>query len=136
MARSLGMSLREFDRLPDLERSLWIAEYEREQATCGECGRPIAECSDPEREWYPFRTVCFATQAQAAHQARYERLHEKAQWHNGIFTSWSERQTDEHPFHRDAGVRIGVAERDLHPWDDFTREPDASPIPPDPDEED
>lgn len=128
------MSLREFDRLPELERSLWIADWETEQAACHECGRPRSECSDPEREWYPFRSVCFATMARSTHEKRYADLHEDEPWHNGLFTEWGAQRTSETPYHRDAGVTVGVAEVDMHPWDDFTRDPNASPIKPDDDE--
>lgn len=53
-------------------------------------------------------------------KASYSRLHEIRQWHNGNGTSWAEKGSPEHPFHRDAGTTIGVADTDLKPWDLFT----------------
>lgn len=124
------MSLREFDELDDLERELWIAEWEEAQAECGECGRPRSECTDPDKVWYHFRTICRATMARTAAQSAYTDLHDEFPYHDGTFTEWAKKQSEDFPFHRDAGVTIGVAELDLHPWDDFTRDPEADPIPP------
>lgn len=55
-----------------------------------------------------------------AAKAKYSRLHEERQWHNGNGTSWAAKGSDEHPFHRDHGTTIGVADTDLKPWDLFT----------------
>lgn len=68
--------------------------------------------------------------ARTAAQDDYAGLHEKLQWHDGTFTAWASKRTPAYPFHRDAGVSIHVAEHDLTPWDDFTTDPDASPVRP------
>lgn len=61
----------------------------------------------------------------AAANAKYDRLHKDAPFHNGImgeggdFTSWSATQSDAHPYHFRDGVRIWVAETDHNPGDRF-----------------
>lgn len=129
------MSLADFDRL-GAERDLWVGRYEREQVTCKECGRPIAECADHERTFYPFRRVCYATMEREAAEAAYAARHEDKPWHDGTFTSWSKERSDSHPYRFDSGVMIGVADHDLTPWDYFTTRESASPIPPGSDEVD
>ncbi len=92
----------------------------------------MEECSDPDRTWYPYRRVCFATMEREAAQAAYESLHgEHAGWHDGTFTSWVGVRSAEYPYSATSGVAIGVAPRDLSPHDDFTTDRDASPFPPD-----
>lgn len=66
--------------------------------------------------------------------AAYNDLHEDAQWHDGTFRSWTKKRDAEHPYRFDFGVKIGVAETDLAPWDKFTTERDASPVKPAEDE--
>jgi hypothetical protein len=122
--------LREWDRLPLAERDLRLVEYERELLRCPDCGNPISECSDPERAWGLFRRICYATMALDDGRAAYHRLHKGAEYHDGSFMKWSPVQSKEFPFHMDSGVTIGVASTDLAPWDEFTTERDASPVPP------
>lgn len=124
------MSLAEFDRLPEVERDLWVADWEREQATCRDCGNPREQCSDHKRPWYSYRRVCYATMEREAAQAAYEALHEKQPWHDGTFTSWAKERSASHPYRYDAGVSIGATETDLTPWDLFTTKADASPVQP------
>ena len=124
------MSLAQFDRLPPTERDLWIIRWERDQATCPDCGRPREECSDPERTHYPFRRICYVTMERDAASAAYDKVHEKLKWHNGDFSSWAEERDAAHPYHYASGVKIGVADYDLAPHDKFTTEVSASPAPP------
>jgi hypothetical protein len=51
-------------------------------------------------------------------------------WHDGSFTHWSEVRDAGHPCPAGAGEIIGVASRELAPWDAFTTDLNASPIPP------
>lgn len=97
---------------------------------CKSCGNSIADCSDPERVWYPYRRVCYATMERESSQALYADLHDKAQFHNGAFTEWSSKRSRKFPVRFDEGVQIGVAAENLTPWDEFTTKADASPLPP------
>lgn len=133
------MSLRQFDHLDQLERGLWVEDWRQQQAQCPDCGNPRSECSDPGKNWYPFRTICYATMEREAAQATYAELHEYHKFHDGTFTSWSPKRTELFPYQFDSGVRISVTGEDLTPWDLFTRDTDANPVHPsrrDPDLED
>jgi hypothetical protein len=66
----------------------------------------------------------------AGAEALYADLHEKAPYHDGTFANWSDKRTRGFPFKYDEGVTIGVADHDLSPWDEFTTNRDASPLPP------
>jgi hypothetical protein len=68
-----------------------------------------------------------------AAEAFYAALHDKAPWHNGAFSSWAKEQSPRHPIHFRHGVTVGVAPVDLSPWDKFTTDANASPVPPEPD---
>lgn len=57
-------------------------------------------------------------ETQAA-EARFERLHEKAQWHDGTFESWAAEQSLSHPYHFSHGTTIWAAEADLNLGGDF-----------------
>jgi hypothetical protein len=65
----------------------------------------------------------------AAANSAYAKLHEKAPYHDGSFQSWAKDWSTSHPYHYNDGVSIGVADHDLTPWDAFTTERDASPLP-------
>ena len=68
---------------------------------------------DPERDWFPQMEVCYVTMAREAAQAKYARLHDEHQFHDGSFESWTEKPSVSHPYHRDHGVTIWVAGEDL-----------------------
>lgn len=129
------MTLAEFDRLPDDERDLWIVDWQTRRFECSDCGRPIDECSDPERKFYPFRRICYATMEREAAAAALAALRDEAHFHDGTFTSWAKERSDSHPYPSGAGESIGVADADLAPWDEFTTKRDASPVPPSVDEQ-
>lgn len=118
----------QFDRLPSAERDYWITRWEMQRLTCPDCGNPLKECSDPERAWYPYRRICYATMELKAAEAAYGALHENLGYHDGTFTSWAKDRGDEHPYAANSGVAIGVAKRDVAPHDKFTTERDASPL--------
>jgi hypothetical protein len=109
---------------------LRLARWRKKRETCPDCGNPVEECADHERDWYGFRRVCYATAARAAAQALYDDLHKDRPFHDGSFTSWSKTRSKAHPFHHNDGVTIGSAAEDINPWDEFTTKVDASPVPP------
>lgn len=92
-----------------------------ERERCPKCGGPASECADPERDWFPQRTVCYAEMVRDAVERKYERLHEHAPYHDGTFESWAKEPSVEHPYHFKAGVTIWVADHDVNPDDDFLR---------------
>lgn len=98
--------------------------------TCPDCGNPVEGCSDPERPWFPWRRVCYATMEREAADAMYAALHEDVPFHDGTFTSWAKDRSHKHPYRFSEGVTIGVASTDLAPHDLFTTEKNASPVPP------
>lgn len=67
--------------------------------------------------------------ARESANAAYEALHKDRPWHNGSFRSWATERSDSHPFYYTHGVTIGVADFDAAPWDLFTTEANASPVP-------
>ena len=111
------------------------ARWAERQARCPHCGRDRAECSDPEKVWYPQREVCYATMESEAAKAKWAALHEARPWHDGQWRTWAEKRSDSHPYHRDHGLTIGVHDTDLRPDDKFlTHEswgPDQKPALPD-----
>jgi hypothetical protein len=122
------MTLTQFDRLPDVERGYWVAQWEIQQLTCRDCGHLVSECSDPKRLWYPFRRICYATMEREAAEASYAALHgEEHGFHNGTFTSWAKDRSAAYPYEAKSGVRIGVDKRDRAPHDKFTTVRNASP---------
>lgn len=82
-------------------------------------------CSDPDRDWYPSRRVCYASMAEASANRRYDALHENRPYHNGTFGEWRERPDTDHLFSARDGVTITVAEYDPTPGEDF-----LNPAPP------
>lgn len=52
-------------------------------------------------------------------QRRYEKLHEKRPWHDGLFRVWAEEYSPLTPFHFMDGVSIWVSREDLSPDDNF-----------------
>lgn len=109
---------------------MWIADWQTKRLECPDCGNPLDECSDPTKRHYPYRRICYPTMERAAAEAALEALRgETARYHDGTFTSWAKDRSDSHPYPAGAGESIGVADRDLTPWDRFTTERDASPQP-------
>lgn len=62
--------------------------------------------------------------------AAYQALHQEQGYHDGTFTQWAAERSAAYPYPAMAGVSIGAAANDLTPWDTFTTEVDASPVPP------
>ena len=50
---------------------------------------------------------------------RYASLHEDKPFHDGTFTSWSDKASDSHPYMFTDGVTLWVAQSDLSPHDHF-----------------
>lgn len=115
--------------MPESERSYWIADWQITRDQCPDCGRPVEECSDPERRWFPFRRVCYVTMERKAALHAYEALHEAAPFHDGRFSDWAKKRGPDHPYHATEGVSIGASDRDLAPHDEFTTDEFAAPEP-------
>ncbi|GAB3776781.1 hypothetical protein GCM10027600_43200 [Nocardioides ginsengisegetis] len=96
-----------------------MARWQRKRSACPSCTGDRAECNDPEHDWYAYRIVCYRTMAAAAANAKWERLHADAPYHDGTFNSWVEKRSDAHPFHFSEGVTIGVSRHDMNPDDNF-----------------
>lgn len=110
---------------------LWVARWEINRETCGQCGKPLSECRDAKKHWYPQLTVCYATREREAALARFGRLHHDKPWHDGTFTRWAEKPDKAHPYRFDMGVTVFVSGSDLGLGGDF-----LSPHAPKPDESD
>lgn len=116
-----------FYALSRVDQDEALVHWQRDRDQCPKCGRPASQCTDATTVWYPQRLVCFATMEQQAAEASYERLHEKAPWHDGTFTDWVEKPDRQHPYHFKFGVQVFAAEVDLDPGDSFTVDPKAQP---------
>lgn len=108
-----------FYRLPEVEQAAQIGEWEREQGVCPTHGGAREDCADPERPWFPQRTVCYAAMERAAAEWKYAELHKVEPYHDGSFRRWSRERTDSHPYGAHDGVTIWVADVDLAPHDHF-----------------
>jgi hypothetical protein len=97
----------------------WIAEWETERAKCPQCGRDRDECSDPDVDWYPQRSICWATVAQRVAIRHYNELHAEEPYHDGSFLNSAKSYSRQTPFRFDDGVTIWVSRQDLTPDDDF-----------------
>jgi hypothetical protein len=102
-----------------LDQEMHLAGWEEEQARCSQHGGPRSECADPDKPWYPHRTVCVSAMEAARANRRYDQLHKDLQYHDGTFTSWGKNPSAEHPYHFRDGVTISVTPVDLSPDDDF-----------------
>lgn len=107
-----------------------MEEWRRKQAWHDECGMPYEVCGDPQRSFAAYRVVDYAAMVKAGAEAQYAALHDKFPYHDGTFGSWAKDRSASHPYHYFDGVHIGVAEKDLFPWDLFTTATNASPIKP------
>lgn len=76
---------------------------------CGECGNLRVDCSNPDAEWFPQRTMCYATADLAVLRRRAEQRF-----------GHPEKQTERHP--RD-GMHLWVSSQDASPDDDFLSVP-------------
>lgn len=84
-------------------------------------------CSDPERVWYPQRSICYAEAEARAADRKYTAMHQERPYHDGKFANWSERATPFTPYHYDDGVNIYVAPFDINPDDNFLNSGEAVP---------
>lgn len=73
---------------------------------CPSCGNLRSECSDPERQWFPQRTMCYASASLEVVRRRVTKKYG-------------------HPTHNDSevhdtdGMQVWVAQDDLSPDDNF-----------------
>lgn len=120
LAERLGLTLGQWDALPDSEREWWIARHDVEQEKCQHHGGPREECADPERPFYPQMTVCYAEMEADAANWRWDELYGD-KFHNGSFQNWSDKRSDSHPYSHRAGVKIWVTPEDIGLGGDFLR---------------
>lgn len=66
-----GYRLHEWRELPDEDRDLLLAY---EALVCSRCGNLKSVCSDPDVDWHPDTTVCWAS---ASVEWGWRRLHKK-----------------------------------------------------------
>lgn len=106
-----------------------MADEDAKRSACRHCGRPVWECSDPERVFYVQRVVCRATMELTAAEDAYDELHKAAPYHDGTFAEWAAERSSEYPYHAKAGVTFYVADEDTNPDDAFTTDAGAIPVP-------
>lgn len=115
------MTLEQWDALSEDERGWWRSWAAAKDAEASEkcsCGLPREVCGDPERDWYPQRTVCYVQRETAAARAMYELRHKDQPFTDGE-GSWAAERSAAHPYHFNDGVHIWVAPVDLNPEDRF-----------------
>lgn len=100
------------------EQALWVEKYERDQAR-HTCGHPRDVCSDPERKWYPQRSVDYVLMETTAANRMYDALHKDLPYHDGRFRNWSAEPSNLTPYHYRDGVTVWVATSDRDPHDHF-----------------
>ena len=61
----------------DTAGRLAFTDIAEDEAVCPRCGNLRAECSDPERAWYPQRDTCYATGARELVERRLQKRYEK-----------------------------------------------------------
>lgn len=88
------------------ERDDWYALREYDDEVCGQCGQLRSVCSNPETQWYPQRSTCWATATRENIYRQWHAKHDKA-------------QPDALGFKPTDGVTLWVATADLTPGDDF-----------------
>lgn len=75
---------------------------------------PRDVCSDPERDWYPQREVCWPSAVLAAAAALYAERHEGAPYHDGSFERWSKTRSFDFPFQFGDGVKVSLTEQQVN----------------------
>ena len=93
----------------DRNREAAYSLYDDEQQRCPDCGQPREVCEQV-RDYFPQRTVCWATAARSVARRRFEKLHEHA-------------NPDPAGYLPTDGVTVWVSQRDLSPDDDFLDTP-------------
>jgi hypothetical protein len=112
------MTLGQLDAENPVDYDILVADWQREQEICSKCGRPLSICSDPEVQWFPQRTICYAEMATAQVRWQWEQLHGD-QFHDGSFEAWSKSRSAAFPFAADDGTSLWVSTENLTPDDDF-----------------
>lgn len=79
--------------------------YVRE--VCSYCGNLRSVCADPNVDWYPYRSTCYATAAREVVLRRLQKKHAKSPQHEAL---------DLHPLD---GMHVGVSTENHNPDDDF-----------------
>lgn len=123
VAQLLGLTTQAFYALPEDEIDFQVAAWERKKTRCPQCKGDIAECSDHTVTWYPQRTICYPSMANAAANRRYDEVHQDLPFHDGTFTKWAKESSLATPYHYREGVNVWVADVDWTPDDDFLTPP-------------
>ncbi len=82
--------------------ALWQDERER----CPDCGQPRDVCADRDVDYFPQRTICWATAARRVAQRRWDKRNENA-------------KPDAAGYLPDDGATVWVSPHDLTPDEDF-----------------
>lgn len=98
----------------DDDREAAYAVWQDDLERCPECGLPRSVCSDPEVDWYPQRSFCYATAA---------RVNARRRWDKRV----EGMEPDSHGRLEGDGMTIWVARDDLSPNDDFLADRPAQP---------
>lgn len=77
---------------------------------CPTCHGETEECGDADKVWHMRREVCHKTIAAQAAKRIHDLEYEKKQWHDGTFTTWAEKFSEETPNHFLDGVTVWVSE--------------------------
>lgn len=77
---------------------------------CPSCHGERDECEDADKVWHMRRDVCHKTVALRAAQYAHAEEYKAKPWHDGTFTRWNDKQTDDFPNHFMDGVTIWVAD--------------------------
>lgn len=81
--------------------------FEAEALICPKCGNPREVCSNPDGQWYPQRSTCYATAMLNVAEWRWSEKHKGAE------------RTKEKAFLPTDGVTVWVSDMDLTPKDKF-----------------
>ena len=82
---------------------------------CPTCGGDPEICGDPQRDWFPNRTVCFKDREQKVAERRYRALYTDLEWHDGTGQHFVKDFSPTTPFRYDDGVTISVTPTDESP---------------------
>jgi len=89
-----------------VSRSAAYAMWDDDRDRCPDCGRPTEICADATRDWFPQKTVCWASAARSVAIRRWQARTENA-------------SPDAAGYLPDDGVTISVSQIDLTPDEDF-----------------
>lgn len=86
------------------------ALFEARLLICPKCGNPREVCSDPDVDWYPQRSVCYASITQDVAERRWK-------------AKRAGKSIDAEGINEESGTAVWVSTLDLSPDDDFCDPP-------------